>query len=178
MKTSLFVLSALVTACTSACGQDHSVEKRLSDLEKRVTTLEKASPLSSLLNAASSPPAVETKSPLQLISWDAHLNRGEYSNYNYKITLTLKNDSDKDIKLIDATVQFADLLGSRIYGIKVSPDHLIPAGKTITDSSEYSVNQFMPEQARLAQMKKEDVKATLVVSKVVFTDNTIGEYSP
>ena len=34
------------------------------------------------------------------------------------------------------------------------------------------------KQARLAQMKKEDVKATLVVSKVVFTDNTIGEYSP
>jgi hypothetical protein len=36
----------------------------------------------------------------------------------------------------------------------------------------------MPEQARLAQMKKEDVKATLVVSKLVFTDNSIGEYAP
>ena len=52
MKTSLFVLSALVTACTSACGQDHSVEKRLSDLEKRMTALEKASPLSSLPSGA------------------------------------------------------------------------------------------------------------------------------
>jgi hypothetical protein len=36
----------------------------------------------------------------------------------------------------------------------------------------------MPEQARLAQMKKEDIKATLVVQKLVFTDNSIGEYSP
>src|SRR5438445_12064221 len=106
MKSPLLASSVILAVCTTALGQqqDHSVEKRLSDLEKRVTTLEKASPLSSLLNAASSPPAVETKSPLQLISWDAHLNRGEYSNYNYKITLTLKNDSDKDIKLIDATV--------------------------------------------------------------------------
>jgi hypothetical protein len=36
----------------------------------------------------------------------------------------------------------------------------------------------MPEQARLAQMKKDDVKATFIVSKVVFTDNSIGEYAP
>jgi hypothetical protein len=176
--TAIFVFSVLLALVTSACGQQPSVEKRLSDLEKRVTALEKASPLSSLLNAASPTPAVETKSPLELVSWDAHLVRGEYSNYNYKITLTLKNNSEKDIKLIDASVQFSDLFGSHIYGIKVTPDHVIPAGKTITDSGQYSVNQFMPEQARLAQMKKEDVKATLVVSKLVFTDNTIGEYAP
>jgi len=177
MKATPLIAITVVALNISACGQQ-DVEKRLSDLEKRVNALEKASPLTSLLNAASPPPAVETKSPLQLLSWDAHLNRGEYSNFTYKVALTLKNNSDKDIKLIDATVQFADLLGSRIYAIKVSPDQLISAGRTIAESGEYRVNQFEPEQARLAQMKKEDVKATLVVSKVVFTDNTIGEYSP
>jgi hypothetical protein len=178
MKSPPLVSLILIALSISACGQQPNVEKRLSDLEKRVTALEKASPLSSLLNAPSPTPAVETKAPLELVSWDAHLIKGEYSNYNYKITLTLKNNSKKDIKLIDASVQFADLLGARIYGIKVTPDHLIPPGQTITDSGEYSVNQFMPEQARLAQMKKEDVKATLVVSKLVFTDNSIGEYAP
>jgi hypothetical protein len=37
----------------------------------------------------------------------------------------LRNTSNKDIKLIDASVQFADLLGSRIYGIKVNPDRVL-----------------------------------------------------
>jgi hypothetical protein len=145
-------------------------------LTEIIMPLEKASPLSSF-TAPSPSPAVETKAPLELVSWDARPTKGEYANY-YEITITLKNNSDKDIKLIDATVQFADLLGSPIYAIKVSPDHLISAGETITDSNQYEINQFMPEQARLAQLKKEDVKATIVVSKLVFTDNTIGEYAP
>lgn len=178
MKALSVTLTILAALSTSACGQQENVEKRLSDLEKRVTALEKASPLSSLLGAAAPTPAVPTKSPLELVSWEAHLDRGQYSDYHYTITLTLKNNSDKDIKLIDATVQFADLLGSHMYGIKVNPDQLLPAGKSTTSTGEYSVNQFMPEQARLAQMKKEDVKATLVVSKLVFTDNSIGQYAP
>jgi hypothetical protein len=177
MKALLFQLSLFIALFTSAFGQQQSIEKRVSDLEKRVTALEKVSPLS-LFTAPSPSPAVETKAPLELVSWEAHLVKGEYSQYHYTITLMLKNNSDKDIKLIDASVQFSDLLGSQIYGIKVSPDHLIPAGKAVIDKNDYSVNQFMPEQARLAQMKKEDIKATLVVQKLVFTDNSIGEYSP
>ena len=178
MKTATPLLLALALITTSACGQQENAEKRLSDLEKRVSALEKASPLSSLLHPTSTTPTTETKSPLQLVSWDAQLSRGQYSDYNYKITIGLKNSANKDIKLIEASVQFTDLLGAHIYGIKVTPDHLIPAGHSITDSGEYHVNQFEPEQARLAQMKKEDIKGTLVVSKLVFTDNTIGEYAP
>jgi len=180
MKSPLLVSSVILAVCTTASGQqqDQSVEKRLSDLEKRVTALEKASPLSLPLNAVSPTPALATKSPLELAAWDAHLIRGEDSYDKYNISLTLKNNSDKDIKFLDATVQFADLLGSHIYDIKVNPDHLIPAGQSITDTGQYPINQLMPEQARLAQMKKEDIKATLVVSKVVFTDNSIGGYAP
>ena len=180
MKSPLIVSTVILVICATAWGQqeDQSVEKRLSDLEKRVTALEKATPLSSPLNAASPLPAGATKSPLELVAWDAHLVRGEDSYDKYEISLTLKNNSDKDVKFIDATVQFADLLGSHIYDIKVNPDHLIPAGQSITDTGQYSINQLIPEQARLAQMKKEEVKATLVVSKVVFTDNSISEYAP
>ena len=180
MKSSFLVSSVILAVCTTASGQqrDQSIEKQLSDLEKRVTALEKASPLSSPLNAVSPTPALVTKSPLELVAWDTHLVRGEDSYDKYDISLTLKNNSDKDIKFIDATVQFADLLRSHIYDIKVNPDHLIPAGQSITDTGQYPINQLMPEQARLGQMKKEDVKATLVVSKLVFTDNSIGEYAP
>ena len=69
------------------------------------------------------------------------------------------------------------MLCSPIYAIKVAPDLLIPAGETITDSKVYHINKYMPEQARLAQLKKEDVKATIIVSRLVFTDNTIVEYN-
>ena len=180
MKSSLLAFRVILAVCTAAHGQqqDKSVEKRLSDLEKRVTALEKASPLSSPLNAASPAPASATKSPLELLAWDAHLVRGEDSYDRYEISLTIKNNSDRDIKFMDATVQFADLLGSHIYDIKINPDHLVPAGQSVTDIGRYPINQLMPEQARLAQMKKDDVKATLIVSKVVFTDNSIGEYAP
>lgn len=168
----------VVIASVYGQQQQGTVEKRLDDLEKRISTLEKASPLSALINRPSPTPPLQTNSPLELVSWEAHLQRGQYSDYHYRITLTVKNNSEKEIKLIDATVQFSDLLGAQIYGIKVTPDRHIQAGKTVTDTGEYRVNQFVPEQARLAQMKKEDVKATLVVSKLVFADNTVGEYSP
>jgi len=180
MKSSLLAFSVILAVCSAAHGQqqDQSVEKRLSDLEKRVTALERASPLSSPLKTASPTPASATKSPLELLAWDAHLVHGEDSYDRYEISLTIKNNSDKDIKFMDATVQFADLLGSHIYDIKINLDHLVPAGQSVTDIGRYPINQLMPEQARLAQMKKDDVKATLIVSKVVFTDNSIGEYAP
>src|SRR6478672_11076080 len=170
MKSPLLASSVILAVCTTVCGQeqDQSVEKRLSDLEKRITALENASPLSSPLNAASPTPALATKSRLELVAWDARLVHGEDSYDKYEISLTLKNNSDRDIKFIDATVQFADLLGSHLYDIKVNPDHLILAGQSITDTAQYSINQLMPEQARLAHVKKEEVKATLVVSKLVF----------
>jgi hypothetical protein len=106
MKSPLLASSAILALCTTVCGQqqDESVEKRLSDLEKRVTTLERASPLSSPLNAASPTPSLATKSAVELVAWDARLVRAEDSYYKYEISLTLKNNSDKDVKSIDATV--------------------------------------------------------------------------
>jgi hypothetical protein len=180
MKSSLFAFSVILGVCTAAHGQqqDQSVEKRLSDLERRVTELEKASPLSSPLKTAPLTLASATNSPLELLAWDVHLVHGEDSYDRYEISLTIKNNSDKDIKFMDATVQFADLLGSHLYDIKINPDHLVPAGQSVTDIGRYPINQLMPEQARLAQIKKDDVRATLIVSKVVFTDNSIGEYPP
>ena len=179
MKVCCFVM-LLCAIGASAHGQQKSVEDRLGDLERRVSTLEKTtSPPSALSGTQQATPQVgETNAPLQLTSWEYRFVRGEYSQYHYNITVTLKNTSDKDIKLIDGTVQFVDLLGTRVYGIKISPDLHIPADKTVTDKGEYSVNQFIPEQARMAQMKKEDIKAALVVRRLVFADNSVGDYAP
>lgn len=178
MKTTIFVCLIVSALCASAGGQQKTSEERLADLERRVSALEKGQPPLAALAAQSPPPAAETNSPLQLVSWDYRFVRGEYSRYHYAITVALKNNSDKDIKLIEGTLQFTDLLGTRVYGIKITPDLRIPAGKAVTDKGEYPVNQFIAEQARMAQMKKEDIKATLVIRKIVFGDNSVAEYAP
>src|SRR5206468_12128053 len=108
MKSPLLASSVILAVCATVYGQqqDQSVEKRLSDLEKRVMALEKASPLTSPLNAASPTPAFATKSPLELVAWDARLVRGEDCYDKYEISLTVKNHPDKDMKFTDASVHF------------------------------------------------------------------------
>src|SRR2546430_5694154 len=65
MKTHVSILCACLVLCAPVYGQQRSVEERLSDVEKRVSALEKPSPLP-LSNLSPSPtPAVETKSPLE-----------------------------------------------------------------------------------------------------------------
>src|SRR6266576_7326173 len=169
MKRRVSIFCVFLALCASVCGQQRSVEERLSDVEKRVSALEKASPLS-LAKPPPPPlptPAAQTKSPLELVSWS-----GEYSQHFYTIMLNLKNNADKDIKLIDASVYFYDLQENQVFGIKVNPERSIPAGQVIAEKGDYSVNEFSPEQVRMAQMKKEDIKATLVVQKLVFADNS------
>jgi hypothetical protein len=48
----------------------------------------------------------------------------------------------------------------------------LPAGKPVTDTRYYSVNQFISSQLRLKGMAKENVKAVLVVTKAVFADGS------
>src|SRR5438034_8961273 len=100
MKSPLLASSVILAVCATVYGQqqDQSVEKRLSDLEKRVTALEKASPLSSPLNAASPTPALANKSPLELVAWYARLVRGSASYDKCAISPTPKNKHDKAIK--------------------------------------------------------------------------------
>ena len=171
MKRCVSIFCVFLALCASVCGQQRSVEERLSDVEKRVSALEKASPLSLAKPPPSPTPAAQTKSPLELVSWS-----GEYSQHFYTITLNLKNNADKDIKLIDASVYFYDLQENQVFGIKVNPERSIPAGQVIAEKGDYSVNESSAEQVRMAQMKKEDIKATLVVQKLVFVDNSTGEY--
>ena len=171
MKRYVSIFCACLALCASVCGQQRSVEERLSDVEKRVSALEMASTLSLSKPSPSPTPAAQMKSPLELMSWS-----GEYSQHFYSITLNLKNNADKDIKLIDASVYFYDLQENLVFGIKVNPERSIPADQVIAEKGDYRVNEFSPEQVRMAQMKKEDIKATLVVQKLVFADNSTGEY--
>jgi hypothetical protein len=115
-------------------------------VEKRVSALEKASALLLFKPPPSPTPAVQTKSPLELVSWS------EYSQHFYTITLNLKNNADKDIKLIDASVYFYDLQENQVFGIKVNPERSIPAGQVIAEKGDYRVNEFSPEQVRIVPL--------------------------
>jgi hypothetical protein len=118
---------------------------------------------------------VEGSALVTLESWRYSLEERDYSNC-YRIAYELKNKYPKGIKLIDAGIRFTDLLDERLMSIEVDRDLNIPGGQVASDTGLYRINQFSNEQARTASMDKEDIKATLYVSKIVFEDNTILEF--
>lgn len=167
----------LIFLSTGLFAQQATSDSRLAELERRVAALEQA--LKSSQRSAQAQPeriASEGNSPLQLVSWDYRLVSGRYSD-EYEITLNLKNNGQKEIKLIEGSLAFSDLLGASLYRIQVDPDQRIGVGKIVMNKGRYDINQFISQQSRMAQMKKEDVQAVLVIRKLVFTDNTIVEYA-
>jgi hypothetical protein len=158
-----------------------SVEQRVTDLEKRLSALESITAIALALklktqtnqDAAAPSPTPRSDSPIELVDWNFSFEVGQYNQSHYKITYTLKNRADKAIKLNQSAIEFRDLLGEKVYGIRVSQDLKMPPGKEITDTGYYDANPFIPSQMRLKEMAKENVKAELVVSKAVFSDNSI-----
>lgn len=175
MKFTSVIIIGLFTA-TSVFGQQPTSEQRLAELEKRVALLEAALTSSQRTTPAPTERVItEGASPLNLTTWSYRVVRGDYGSH-YEITLDLKNSGTKDIKLIEGGVIFKDLLGDKVYSIRLTPDQKVAAGKSLADKGSYRINQFIASENRMAQMKKEDIQATLVISKLVFTDNTIVEY--
>ena len=122
-------------------------------------------------------PAQANTSPLVLDDWSFQYKDSDDEKY-YVISLTLHNTGTKPIKLVDAGIEFSDLLDARLYGIKVSPDLTIGPGETYVDSGSYPINQFISDQMRMKDMKKADIKAILDVNRIVFSDNTILVVNP
>ncbi len=159
-----------------------SLDERVTDLEKRLNALESIPAVALALklktqtnqNAAAQSPTPRSDSPFELVDWNFSFEVDKYNQAHYKITYTLKNRADKTIKLNQSAIEFRDLLGEKVYGIKVNQDLKMPPGKEITDTGYYDANPFiLPGQMRLKEMAKENVKAELVVSKAVFSDNSI-----
>jgi hypothetical protein len=84
----------------------------------------------------------------------------------------LRNRTES-IKLVEGTIVFADLLGEKLMAIQLPPDVKIPSGGTAPSEGEWTVNQFEANQQRLGILSHDDVKASLTLQKVVFSDNTI-----
>ncbi len=120
--------------------------------------------------------AWQNELPLKLVKWSYVTRKGDYSDY-YQITYTLRNDYDKPIKLIDGSIGFHDLLGERIYGIKMDKDVKIAPKKEATFKGDYSINQFINQQNRMREMARDDVVAKVDIRKIVFADNSIKSFS-
>jgi hypothetical protein len=117
---------------------------------------------------------VQANAALALVNWDYQFKPGQYQWENkHWFSYTLKNQSGKAIKLIDGSLQFTDLLGEQITNIRLDKDKLYPAGADTPDSGDWDINMFEKGPERLADLKHEDVKVTLVIRKVVFADNSV-----
>ena len=159
-------------------ASENGLSIRIDKLEKRVAKLEAllqklTAPTEKVDDDAEALAAADSTLPLTLGRWSYRFVSGDFGNNFYAIQLELTNNSAKGIKLIDASVQFSDLLDESIYGLKVDPDLKIPPGKKIVDSGKYGINQFIPSQARMRSMNIEDIKCLLVVRRIVFDDNSV-----
>lgn len=156
------------------------LETRIFELEKRIAALEsQLAKLTSPTPATTQPEVAGVRAakpgdvPLVLDDWDYKFVEGEFGQASYRITLRLRNAGEKQIKLVEASVQFTDLLDKSLYGITVSPDITIAPGKPQVEQGNYHINQFISAQSRMKDMKKADIKATLQVRRLVFSDNTV-----
>jgi hypothetical protein len=176
-----FFSLALNSANAQSPTPTPSLEQRVTDLEKRLSALESIPSVALALqhntqtnqDVATPSPTPRGDSPLELVDWNFSFEVDNYNQTQYKITYTLKNRAEKAIKLNQSAIEFRDLLGEKVYGVRVSQDLKIPPGQEITDTGYYSANPFIPDQMRLKRMDKDNIKAELVVSKAVFSDNSI-----
>jgi hypothetical protein len=153
------------------------LEARVKLLEKSLSTIRSRQRSEISANRIKAPKTSSGNSPLVLDDWNFSTIKGDFGQNYYNITLNLRNKGTKTIKLIEGSVQFYDLLDEKLYGIRITPDALIGAGATKIDVGQYSINQFMNEQKRMASMNKADIKPKLIISRIVFTDNTVLKVS-
>lgn len=121
------------------------------------------------------PPSARTnEGGLTLSEWTYTYKRDSMSDY-YVINYALKNNYDKNIKLVYGSINFKDLLGKMVFGIAITSDLKIPSGETVKHGGPYLFNQFVNEQLIMKDMDKRDIVTEVVIRKLVFDDNTVLE---
>jgi hypothetical protein len=79
---------------------------------------------------------------LSVTKWSAVFHSAEYRFEEYwQLTYTVKNEYEKTVKLIEGALEFSDLLGASIYGVRLLPDVKIEPGQEETFTANYQ-SQF------------------------------------
>jgi len=160
-----------------------SLEQRVSDLEKKLQSIESipivamALKMNGSAQANSTPeanPTPQSDAPLELMKWEYRFKAGQYEfQSRHLFSYILKNRTDKSIKLVDGSILFTDLLGEKLMSIRLLQDIIYSPREPAPASGEWSVNQFESGEQRMSTVNHDDVKAILVVRRVVFGDNSV-----
>lgn len=145
------------------------LEQEVQQLKQRIIQLESVlSKLPTPTNYVASP----NRALLSLKSWSLRPQQVKFETY-YALDIELLNNFDKPIKEIDALVNFKNLLGGHLYSIKLNPDSNIPAGGSLLDQGGRDTARLLSHWHQMTKITPQDVKAELVVKKIVFSDNTM-----
>lgn len=100
--------------------------------------------------------------------------RGQYEfQSRHVFTYSLKNRTEKSIKLVDGGIIFRDRLGEKIMSIKLLQDIRYPSGESQSAIGGWPVNTFDSSEQRIQTISHDDVQPELRINKVLFEDNTI-----
>lgn len=173
-----FILLTLLFS-TNVSATETDLEQRVTKLEKEVELLKQQ--VDSLKSQGPNPvtPPIPTNGvptpltqQLTLIKWSFRPVMIKFDTY-HAIDVELHNGFNKIIREIDARIDFKDLLGDHLYSVTISPDLSIPAGGTIVDQGNRRNKRLLGRGHQMVSMQVENIKAILVVEKVVFDDGTV-----
>lgn len=150
-----------------------TLEQRVLQLEQEVSALKQQI---EQLNNLQHKPAIHITDNLRLsvTRWLFRTEKVKFNTY-YALDIELTNHFEKGIKEIDARVRFSDLLGSLLYTVTLGKQLQLAAGQTLVDKGTQANQRLIAEQHPLKRMKEEDVKAELVVRRIVFEDDTVWD---
>lgn len=176
MRLSSILILLSVLCVPSAFADDQSLLAQIDTLSKRIEVLEArllAIPKAEEKQPAETVDESKNKSGLQLLSAQYEYVE-KYDKEFYKIDYTLKNNAQKDIKLLKARIIFEDLLGDKVFGITLQRDVKLIAGESQTITAYFEIRSIRWQRdIRMKSMNSDDVIRKLDVEALVYADGEI-----
>jgi len=151
--------------------QVDQLQQQLDRLQHQVNSPAAPSPVLSIPLTASGP-EVPASQQLTLVTWSFRYVPIKFNTY-YALDVELHNGFTKKITEVEARIDFRDLLGELLYSITITPNLDLPAGQTMTDQGNRRNKRLLGRGHQLVGMEMKDLKAELIVSKLVFDDGTV-----
>lgn len=102
---------------------------------------------------------------LSVQEYDASVTQVAYSN-GLELNVQISNESGRDIRMIDGSILFQDVLGRDIIRIAIEPDQKIAADGSVKQEGLYT-------NTRLADVAPEDVVVSTCVRGLVYADGEV-----